>query len=200
MPIPADLRQPGARVSYEDRANPRRVGHIVGPKLALRHSPADEWLVRWEDGEETFSDLAQHGWSLVASLPGSPFDGADIISAYTRAQAIEDGVLVDVSEMAAEAGFRYPVAMTRAAWADCVEWPAEGMAAYQDESGRLWDVLWLARTMGIARAKGPRAEFSVCRIPNEPTARQPRERLLIAVCGPGDTPEPVITIMLPGED
>ena len=34
----------------------------------------------------------------------------EIIYAYTRAQAIEDGVLADVSEVAKEAGFRYPVA------------------------------------------------------------------------------------------
>jgi len=37
----------------------------------------------------------------------------DIIFSYTRAQAIEDGVLVDVSELAREASFRYPVAVTQ---------------------------------------------------------------------------------------
>ncbi len=40
------------------------------------------------------------------------------ISIYTRAQALDDGFLVDVSELAKEAGFRFPVALTRAAWAD----------------------------------------------------------------------------------
>ena len=30
----------------------------------------------------------------------------DVISTYTRAQAIEDGVLIDVSSMAREAGFK----------------------------------------------------------------------------------------------
>lgn len=49
----------------------------------------------------------------------------EAISTYTRAQAIEDGVLVDVSEIAKEAGFKFPVAVTRAAWADCVEWSDE---------------------------------------------------------------------------
>jgi len=34
-----------------------------------------------------------------------------VIHTYTRAQAIEDGVLIDVSEMAREAGFRWPVAV-----------------------------------------------------------------------------------------
>ena len=42
---------------------------------------------------------------------------------YTRADAIADGVLNDVSEIAKEAGIRYPVAMTSAAWSECVEVP-----------------------------------------------------------------------------
>ena len=39
-----------------------------------------------------------------------------VISQYTRAQAIEDGVLIDVSKMAKEAGFTIPVAVTAAVW------------------------------------------------------------------------------------
>ena len=39
-----------------------------------------------------------------------------IIARYTRAQAIEDGVLIDVSKMAKEAGFVIPVAVTDAVW------------------------------------------------------------------------------------
>ena len=38
------------------------------------------------------------------------------ISTYTRAQAIEDGFLVDVSETPREAGFKIPVALTRTVW------------------------------------------------------------------------------------
>jgi hypothetical protein len=34
----------------------------------------------------------------------------------SRADAIADGVLIDVSENAKEAGFRYPVVLTRAVW------------------------------------------------------------------------------------
>ena len=44
------------------------------------------------------------------------FDDTDLVFSYSRRQALEDGVLVDVSEMAREAGFRYPVAITRAVW------------------------------------------------------------------------------------
>ncbi len=70
----------------------------------------------------------------------------DVIYSYTRAQAIADGVLVDVTETAKEAGFRWPVAITRAVWEDCVTWSDEDSErqAHQDESGRLWDVLWMA--------------------------------------------------------
>ena len=39
-----------------------------------------------------------------------------VISVYTRAQAIGDGILVDVSETAREAGFKIPVAVTRTVW------------------------------------------------------------------------------------
>ena len=37
----------------------------------------------------------------------------EVISSYSRAQAIEDGVLVDVSSVARAAGIKFPVAMTR---------------------------------------------------------------------------------------
>ena len=67
------------------------------------------------------------------------FEEADLIYRYTRAQAIEDGVLIDVSAVACEAGIAYPVALTSAAWGRCVAVPP-GVEC-QDEAGRLWDVL-----------------------------------------------------------
>lgn len=36
------------------------------------------------------------------------WDEAEVISSYTRRQAIEDGVLVAIDEWATEAGFRFP--------------------------------------------------------------------------------------------
>src|SRR5215213_8069377 len=52
---------------------------------------------------------------------GSPF--GDAIDTYGRAQAIADGLLVEVAEgIAREAGFTVPVALTVAAWGDCVAW------------------------------------------------------------------------------
>jgi hypothetical protein len=63
----------------------------------------------------------------------------DLIHAYTRADALRDGVLIDVSAVAREAGIRYPVALTRTVYERCLRVPP-GVPC-QDESGRLWDVL-----------------------------------------------------------
>ena len=64
------------------------------------------------------------------------FGGFDLIHSYTRQQAIEDGVLVDVTATAREAGFRYPVALTATVFGAFVEVPP-GVSG-QDAAGRLW--------------------------------------------------------------
>ena len=66
------------------------------------------------------------------------------ISIYTRAQAIEDGVLVNVSVAACEAGFKFPVAVTRTVWDGYIV-PDSRARYYQDEMGRLWDILNVLR-------------------------------------------------------
>lgn len=122
-----------------------------------------------------------------------------LIHVYTRAQAIADDVLHDVTTDAAEAGFRCPVALTAAAWGDAVEWNAEH-GAHQDESGRLWDVLTMARFYAQRASGTDRVPFRVLRVPNQPHATQPRHTDLVLHIGPGDHGEPVFTIMLPDED
>lgn len=127
----------------------------------------------------------------------------EVISSYSRAQAIEDGYLIDVSETAREAGFTVPVAMTRAAWADCVEWTAETgkrKATCQDEAGRLWDVLYMARLAARARGDQARRLFELYRVPVQGRGITPRRAVLAMHIGPGDQREPVITIGLPHED
>jgi hypothetical protein len=44
------------------------------------------------------------------------FDNDDLIHSYSRARALADGALVDVSAVAREASIRFPVALTRAVW------------------------------------------------------------------------------------
>jgi len=121
----------------------------------------------------------------------------EVVFSYSRHQAIADGVLRDVSAMAQESGFRYAVALTAAAWADCVSWPGVRIGSGQSESGRLWDVLNMAR-LAVRRAAGPAVQFTVLVVPL--LGGRPQPMRLKMVVGPGDDLEPVITIMLPDED
>jgi hypothetical protein len=117
---------------------------------------------------------------------------------YTRAMAIADGVLVDVSHMAKEAGYKYPVAMTQTAFLKCVKVP-ESLEGEQDEDGRLWDVLWMSRFRKIVPgSEGTTATFEVL-VQTRPNS-EPELVTLKAICGPGDTAEPVVTMMMPWED
>jgi hypothetical protein len=125
------------------------------------------------------------------------FEEADLIYRYTRAQAVADGVLIDVSAVAREAGITYPVALTRAAWERCVTVPP-GVEC-QDEAGRLWDVLFLLRCAAGRSGGGPEVRFGV-HVRNDNTERMPPLLRLKAICGPGDAGEPVVTVMLPEED
>lgn len=72
---------------------------------------------------------------------GNLFDSADLIHVYTRENAPDDGVLVDVSDTAREAGINWPVAPTAVAFARYVEVPPGVMC--QDEAGRLWDIVYM---------------------------------------------------------
>jgi hypothetical protein len=126
----------------------------------------------------------------------------DPIHVYTRAQGIADGVLVDVSETAHEAGFKWPVAMTREAWTDLVHWDEDtekrkGFTG-QSEAGRLWDVLNMAR-LAAHRGSGVETLYTMIRTPEPGRARQPRRVTVKLVSGPGDDAEPVITLMMPHE-
>lgn len=126
----------------------------------------------------------------------------EVIHAYTRKQAIEDGVLVDVSDVAEECGLKWPTAITRSVWSRYVQVPPD--VSWQDEKGRLWDILWMLR-FAIVMAKrndsgsDDRLLFRL-RVQNEDKPGDPPLVSLKAVCGPGDDAEPVITVMLPDED
>jgi hypothetical protein len=138
----------------------------------------------------------------------------EVIHRYTRRQAIDDGTLVDlmVGELAAlvrEAGFKYPVAMTATAF-DLAVWPIDNDDAgdwlgkkCQDIKGRLWDVLWMLKLAiraapHAATTDGATLPFRLS-IVNHQTRRR-NTVTLVSHCGPGDDSEPVVTIMLPGED
>ncbi|MFO0888214.1 MAG: DUF6573 family protein [Isosphaeraceae bacterium] len=122
----------------------------------------------------------------------------EVIFAYTREQAIADGALIDVTETAREAGFRIPVALSRAVWAEYVEVP-DGVEA-QDEAGRLWDILWMCR-WGVERWNRVGSMFLFhLHVRNDNAEGEPPVVQLKAVCGPDDDASPCITITLPEED
>jgi hypothetical protein len=130
------------------------------------------------------------------SESNSPF--GPVIYSYTRAQAVADGVQVEVTKTAQEAGIRFPVFLTRAVYDAYVAVPPN--VTGQDEAGRLWDVVWMTRFAII------RARPGVDRVPVALYVRNDDRAAklvkLVATCGPLDIddPQPAITVMLPDED
>jgi len=126
---------------------------------------------------------------------------SDPIAVYTRRQAIEDGVLVDLMQpetvsLVREAGFKIPVAMTAGAFAATVAEFGKPLPAGQDIQGRLWNVLWLLACAMRTAGSTDRVQFRV-QVWNGSRREEVR---LWASCGPGDDAAPVVTIMLEGED
>lgn len=140
------------------------------------------------------------------------WDDAEVISTYSRAQAIEDGVLIDISELAREAGIKYPVAVSTGVYAVLVPWddgregdhsePKEGQPLYgygQSFNGRAWDLLAIMLYEIRRGQRGYRVDFAPLFVmPGK--SRRPVGVDMYALCGPGDTSAPVITVMLPSED
>ena len=125
-------------------------------------------------------------------------DFGPVIYSYTRAQAVADGVQVEVTKTAKEAGISFPVFLTRTVFDAYVAVP-EGVSG-QDEAGRLWDICWMLR-FAILRSRS-----HTDRVPVALYVRNDNHRAklvkLIAQCGPLDMDDPAqaITVMLPGED
>ena len=121
-----------------------------------------------------------------------------VIYAYTRAQALADGVLVDVSTMAAQAGFRCPTVITADLHA-ALQTNEREASSGQSYEGRLWDVLWLASLAARIANRDNRAEFNVSLAvcPGNRGPIQRRNLNLWVHIGPGDSGEPVITIGYP---
>ena len=122
----------------------------------------------------------------------------DVVYSYTRAQAVADGVQVEVTKTAKEAGIRFPVFLTRTVFDAYVAVPPD--VSGQDEAGRLWDIVWMLR-FAIQRTKRgvERLPFALY-VRNDNRAAKLVK--LIAQAGPLDIddPAPAITVMMPDED
>ena len=155
------------------------------------HGPLE--LVPWQSKRDA---LTRH--VALMDKAQDPFAGAEVIYAYTRKDALADGVQIDVSEVAREAGLKFPVYLTRAVWESYVTVP-DGVRC-QDEKGRLWDIVWMLRC-AARRTSGPQMLFGL-HVRNDNRDRTPPLVNLKAMCGSRDIddPQPAITVMLPDED
>lgn len=123
----------------------------------------------------------------------------DVIYAYTRANAIEDGTLVDMTEWASAekgfiGGFSCAVAVTRSVFADLENIPPS-KSSYQSVRGRAHDMLWMA-SLACRGAKGsdPVLFQMILHV-----GRKSKKVLKMAV-GAGDDGRMAITIMQRDED
>lgn len=128
------------------------------------------------------------------------------ISVYTVEQGVADGLFVQLDpQLCAEAGYSLPVVLTRAAWADLVEWKR---GPYNDETGRTWDVLTMAR--GVAKASlrdQRRRNFWMYRVPHltpsgRPSTSCTAQRVQVSAVVQAWNTEGAacVTILLPTED
>ena len=126
------------------------------------------------------------------------FTQEDIICAYTRRQALEDGEQVDANtgELAeiSRQHCKYPVYMTRSVW-DLIEQAVNDPQHGNDLRGIWHDILWMTGH-GQALDAATR-QFDVIIT----GAGSCRLHTLIAQCGPTDIDDarPCITIMHPEE-
>ena len=129
----------------------------------------------------------------------NPFENAPVIFRYTRAQAIDDGVLVDLTEWAKETGFKIPVACTAAVWNGYIVPPKETEKLGQSIRGRAHDALWMLylAIRGSGSTKRDQLQYEVIFVMHE---GKQETVMLKAMCGPGDNGEPALTVMHPDED
>ena len=124
----------------------------------------------------------------------------EIISIYTRAQAIEDGTLVDLSKLfpkTTRRHFKYPIAVTSTLFADvesCVE--ARNVKAGR-EIATVESVFGAILLAIVCKSRAQRGDCA--RVYFQIPLYGVGPRKLVCDCGPGDDAAPVITICSPSE-
>jgi len=133
------------------------------------------------------------------------FADAEIIHTYSRRQAIEDGVLVDLNqgelaEVVSNAGLKFPIAVTQKVWGECFALTPAAKRMCNDVKGRAWDVLQMfTQAVRSVRNEKPGRTTIFFQVYVVIKRIRPTLVALKAVVGPGDNGEPVITIMYPEE-
>ena len=129
--------------------------------------------------------MNEHDESMASEIFGSD----DLIFSYTREDALRDGVLVDLSQRARCSGIQYPTACTSTVWARIQAIPEQDRDMREAAEAVRISAVLSAMLEAIRQAQGTdRVQFTAL------------DAALWAQCGPGDTAEPVITVMLQGED
>ena len=123
------------------------------------------------------------------------------IDCCSREQAINEGFLIDVSEIAFNRlNYKWPLALTREVWDRCVAWTERDsdQQAYQTQLRRLLDVLCMAK-YGLCHAEPHATEawFETSYLPRDGESLRAVNQCLVIAVSPGDHKEPVLTIMLP---
>lgn len=125
------------------------------------------------------------------------FAECNVISVYTRKQAIADGVLVDLSKSypSDTRMFKWNLACTSTVWS-LIENAAEKDGC---EIGvYVWDVCWMAfQAIQAVRDSDVDTIFFNVMLPLRKEAVAKHLKL---VCGPDDDATPCLTVMLPEED
>lgn len=128
----------------------------------------------------------------------------EIISTYTRAQAIESGVLIDASNTGETADllrevsrshFKYPIAMTPAVF-ELIQQAVEQTEHCNDWQGVWHDILWMAKVDPTRQQVDPNTVIFTVIITG---VGRSRYKQLKFVCGPDDDGLPCLTLMLPDE-
>ena len=124
-------------------------------------------------------------------------DSWNVVYAYSREQAIADGVLVDVTETAKAIGFKLHTVVTDHLFHGYVEVPEGLEGEGQSVTGRLHDLMVLALFAARRAVNTDRVSFKADFL----MAPGRKETIdVVAHIGPGDHGEPVLTIMLPEDD
>jgi hypothetical protein len=141
---------------------------------------------------EMMKTLGQADFDAFPNIP--PFEDAEVIHAYSRAEAIEDGVLIDVSKQAAEVGITLHTAVTPGVWAELIGNPMwEGWGTEDERLRRL-----LSDSCSELERLGKDVAFFSIRMTDMGAIIKEIE--IRAQRGPGDDLKPVLTVMLGHED
>ncbi len=113
---------------------------------------------------------------------------------YTRTQAIDDGLLIDVGQAAQDVEIGCPTAISSTVWNSYVQ--VRKSASWQDERERLGNIMAALRETFPNPLPGIERQF-LLQVQND--ANPPRQVRLKAICTLGDNDETVLTVLMPSE-